>query len=57
MKEDVLVRLQDVASRIQYVNNYILLQDAIQEIESLRSYVADLQAELCRLERENARHV
>ena len=57
MKEDVLIRLQNVASRIQYVNNYILLQDAIQEIESLRSYVADLQAELCRLERENARHV
>ena len=27
------------------------------EIESLKSYIADLQAELCRLERENARHV
>lgn len=31
--------------------------EAADEIESLRSYIADLQAEICRLERENARHV
>ena len=34
-----------------------IMDEAADEIDSLRSYIADLQAELCRLERENARHV
>ena len=63
MTDDIVTRLRaegelesDGGGGKYWWSNPVCLE-AADEIESLRSFIADLQAELSRLERENARHV